>query len=262
MSSTEWLSYFQQNQFDRMPITWHEGVHVCRHLRRPLASSLARFQLGESSDGSRLLAAASRVAAKTGDGDYRDAIVLFIAEEQEHSRLLARLLEQMQWPRLRCHWTDKWFRRCRHLLGLYEEISVLLMAEIVALKYYSVVRHGAGDELTARVCEQILHDEKFHIRFHCEYLYCALKERPALVRAGCWCGLGLMFAAANTLVACNHRTALVALGCSSREFLRDSWANFVAARCAIHSGEAFAWSDAGPQVAPQPATPLLQRDAL
>jgi hypothetical protein len=260
MNSTEWLSYFRQNRSDRMPICWHEGVHVCRHLRRPLASSLARFQLGESSDGSRLLAAARRLAAQTGDCDYREAIALFVAEEQEHSRLLAKLLEQMQGVRLRSHWTDQWFRRCRHLLGFYEEISVLLMAEIVALKYYSVIRRGAEDALMAKVCEQILHDEKFHVRFHCEFLHSALKVRSAMLRgAGC-CTLNMMFVAASALVAWDHRTALTALGCPSREFLRDSWNNFVAARRAIFSGEAFAWSDTGQQVVTQAAPlALVQR---
>jgi hypothetical protein len=255
MNSTEWLSYFRQNQSDRLPICWHEGVHVCRHLRRPLASSLSRFQLGESSDGSRLLAAARCFAAQTGDGDYREAIALFIAEEQEHSRLLAKLLEQMQGVPLRFHWTDQWFRRCRHLLGFYEEISVLLMAEIVALKYYSVVRRGAEDAIMAKVCEQILHDEKFHVRFHCEFLHGALKGRSAMLHVASSCTLNMMFAGASALVAWDHRTALTALGCSSWEFLRDSWNNFVAARRAIFSGEAFTWSGPGQQVVAQ-AAPL------
>ncbi len=262
MNSMEWLSYFRQNQLDRIPIAWHEGVHVCRHLRGPLGSSLARFQLGESSDGKRLLAAATRLAAHTGDGDHRDAIALFIAEEQEHSRMLARLLEQMQWPRLNRHWSDKWFRQCRHLLGFYEEISVLLMAEIVALKYYSAVRRGAEDELISKACEQILHDEKFHIRFHCEYLHRALKKRPAVLRGACWCALSLMFAGAGALVAWDHRVALSALDCSLREFLQDSWANFVAARVAIFSGEAFSWCDAGLRATPQTTSPVLQKHAL
>ena len=41
----------------------------------------------------------------------------------------------MNAPLLQHHWTDSLFRRCRHLLGFYEEISVLLMAEIIALAF-------------------------------------------------------------------------------------------------------------------------------
>ncbi len=144
MNSSDWLAYFRQNQLDRRGIAWHEGIQLDPRLRVPLARSLARFQLGESSDGARLKARARRLARRTGDQAYADAIELFIAEEQEHSRLLANVLHQLNAPLLRHHWTDSLFRRCRHLMGFYEEISVLLMAEIISLKYYGAIREGCG----------------------------------------------------------------------------------------------------------------------
>jgi len=244
MNSTEWLAYFQQNQRDRVPISWHEGTRVCRHLRGPLARSLARFQLGESSDGARLRRAARRVAERTGDCEYAEAIGLFISEEQEHARLLANVLSGMATPLLRRHWSDWLFRRCRHLLGFYQEISVLLMAEIVALKYYSVVRGGAENSVIEKVCDQILYDEKFHVRFHCEYLQRVLVKRPSWFRRSCWCALTGMFAGASVVVAWDHRRAFAALGSSWEEFLRESWLNFAAARHSIFTGEPFIWSAA------------------
>src|SRR5436309_73289 len=123
MNSADWLAYFRQNKLDRTAIAWHEGVQVCRHLRGPLARSLARFQLGESSDGARLRAAVDRLANRTGDCEYREAIGSFIGEEREHARLLAQVLTRMPAPLLRRHWSDWVFRRCRHLLGFYQEIS-------------------------------------------------------------------------------------------------------------------------------------------
>ena len=242
MNSGEWLAYFGQNKLDRVPISWHDGVHVCRHARSPLARSLARFQLGESSDGTRLRAAAQRLARKTGDRAYAEAITWFIAEEQEHARLLAEVLGRLGPPLIKRHWSDWVFRRCRHLLGFYEEISVLLMAEIVALKYYSVVRCGADDGVIAKMCDQILYDEKFHVRFHCEYLYRALEHRPPWFRRTLWCALTWMFAGASVVVAWDHRRAFAVLGSSSEEFLRESWLNFAAARQAIFAGEPFVWS--------------------
>ena len=242
MNSTEWLAYFRQNKLDRLPIAWPEGVCVRRHLRGPLARSLARFQLGESSDGARLRAAALRLTERSGDCDYAEAIGLFISEEQEHARLLAEALCRMRAPLLRRHWSDWLFRRCRHLLGFYQEISVLLMAEIVALKYYSVVRSGAADGVLEKMCDQILHDEKFHVRFHCEYLYRALAMRPGWFRRLGWCALTGMFASASAVVAWDHRCAFAALRSSSEEFLRESWLNFAAARHSIVTGEAFVWN--------------------
>jgi hypothetical protein len=242
MNSTEWLTYFQQNKLDRVPISWHDGVHVCRHVRAPLARSLARFQLGESSDGTRLREAARRLAIRTGDHEYAQAIELFIGEEQEHARLLAETLGRMRAPLVKRHWSDWLFRRCRHLLGFYEEISVLLMAEIVALKYYGVVRCGTEDAVIEKMCDQILYDEKFHVRFHCDYLHCTLVQRPIWFRRVCWCVLTGMFAGASVVVAWDHRRAFTVLGSSSEEFLRESWLNFAAARQSIFTGEAFVWS--------------------
>ena len=255
MNTADWLAYFRQNQLDRRGISWHEGIHLDPGLCATLARSLARFQLGESSNGTRLLAAARQLSEKTGDPFYPRTVALFIAEEQEHSRLLARVLQQMQAPLLPRHWTDSLFRRCRHLLGFYEEIAVLLMAEIIALKYYGVIRQRCRAPVLEIVCEQILADEKFHVRFHCERLHQVIAPRFWLIRAGCWAMLSAMFAGASTVVAWDHRRAFAALGSSSAEFLRDSWLNFFAARKAIFDGTPFA-RDAADQVpaAASPAT--------
>ena len=247
MNTTDWLAYFRQNQLNRRGIAWHEGIALAPHLHGPLARSLARFQLGESSNGTHLLEATRQLAGRTGDKDYPKTIALFIAEEQEHSRLLARVLQQMNTPLLPHHWTDSLFRRCRHLLGFYEEIAVLLMAEINALKYYGVIRQRCRAPVLEVVCEQILADEKFHVRIHCERLHRVITPRWWPIRIACWAMLSAMFAAASTIVAWDHRRAFGALGSSAFEFLRDSWLNFFAARKAIFDGTPFA-RDAADQV--------------
>jgi len=258
MNSSDWLAYFRQNQRDRRGICWHEGIQLDPHLRAPLARSLARFQLGEGSDGAHLKARARDFAGRTGDDAYADAIELFIAEKQEHSRLLASVLHQLNAPLLRHHWTDSLFRWYRHLLGLYEEVAVLLIAEIIALKYYGVVREGCRAPVLEVVCQQILADEKFHVRFHCEHFHGTISQRVWLVRALWWLALSAMFAAASTVVAWDHRAAFRALGFSSAEFLRDSWANFRAAREAIFIGNPFARGAAEQMpVHPLPSSPRL-----
>jgi hypothetical protein len=240
MNSSDWLAYFRQNQLDRRGVAWHEGIRLDPCLRNPLARSLARFQLGETSDGAALNARARRLAEETGDYAYANAVELFIAEKQEHSRLLANVLQQLNAPLLRHHWTDWLFRRSRHLLGYHEEIAVLLMAEIIALKYYGAIREGCGAPVLEIVCEQILADEKFHVRFHCERFHETLARRALPIRAAWWLALTAMFVAASAVVAWDHRQAFRALGGSATEFLRESWANFRAAREAIFSGVPFA----------------------
>ncbi len=164
------------------------------------------------------------------------------------------VLDRLEEPRLRRHWSNWLFRRCRHGLGFYEEIAVLLMAEIVALKYYSVIRNGTRDAAIQRVCEQVLHDEKCHVRFHCEYLHRRITRMPAAVAVG----LTAMFAGASAVVAWDHRDAHVALESSPEDFLADSWENFPTARQAIVTGEPFVWSRTLQRVE-SPTLPARQR---
>lgn len=131
---------------------------------------------------------------------------------------------------------------------------MLLMAEIVALKYYSVIRNGTRDAAIQRVCEQVLHDEKCHVRFHCEYLHRRITRMPAAVAVG----LTAMFAGASAVVAWDHRDAHVALESSPEDFLADSWENFPTARQAIVTGEPFVWSRTLQRVE-SPTLPARQR---
>ncbi|MDF6103118.1 hypothetical protein [Gordonia hongkongensis] len=52
-----------------------------------IVRSLQKFQVGESGDGAHLIAN----AAAAGDRDYEAAVRLFVAEEQNHARILALL---------------------------------------------------------------------------------------------------------------------------------------------------------------------------
>jgi hypothetical protein len=255
MTSSEWHAYFRQNRLDRLPIAWDEPVNLDPAVRAPVACSLARFQLGKSSDGARLQRAAYRHVQRHGGGAEAETIALLIREEQDQARLLGQLLERLGAPPLRHHWSDWLFRHARHWSGLSERLSVLLMGEIVGLKYYSIVRNGTPDPVLQRVCDQILHDEKFHVRFHCEYLHHRLTQHPRLFQRSVWWGLTAMFAVTNAIVAWDHQDALVALGSSADEFIDDSWRTFAAARQTICSGEAFVWSRALGRG--EPAAPAL-----
>jgi hypothetical protein len=253
MNSREWLAYFRQNRRDRLPIVWETAAPLRRELPAVLGPSLAKFQLGESSAGLHLRAA----AARTGDRDYAAAIELFIAEEADHARLLARVLERLETPTLRRHWADECCRRLRRAAGLYSELAVLLAAEVILLRYYGAVRRGAGHPVVEAVCEQILHDQKFHVRFHCETLHHRLAGHRWARGLFCY-ALTAVFTLGSLVVAWDHRRALAAVGCPPREFLAGAWRNFRAARDAVYFGRAFAL-DTADQIVGMETKPLAER---
>ncbi|MYS73820.1 ferritin-like domain-containing protein, partial [Streptomyces sp. SID5926] len=96
---------------------WERGAV----LHRAVWAGIQRFQVGEDGDGANLVAKAE----EAGDADYARAVRLFVAEEQNHARLLARLLAAGGRPTLSGHWSDTVFVRLRRLLGLRTELLVL-----------------------------------------------------------------------------------------------------------------------------------------
>ena len=102
--------------------------------------------------GRRSRATAPTSSRKPGDGDYLAAVKLFVAEEQNHARMLAELLARRRGAHhQRAHWSDTVFVRLRRALGLRLELMVLLIAEVVALRYYRALRDGTDDPLVTQV---------------------------------------------------------------------------------------------------------------
>lgn len=187
------------------------------HVVAALAPSLAVFQLGESGDGAHLLDAAAH--AGTGPA-YREALAAFVVEEHEHARLLALVLDAAGAPLRSRHWSDQLFVVIRRARSLRTEVLVLLVAEVVALTYYAMLRDAAGLGDACEVFGRIRADEVVHVDFHCETLprHLATLRRPARVLAA-WGWRGLVTGAA-VAVALDHGRALRAVGASRRRFLR------------------------------------------
>jgi hypothetical protein len=213
----DWLSYFQCNRRDRLPIPWEQGIAVPPHLRAPLIRSLQRFQVGEQGDGVHLKAG----AAATGDPVYEAAIALFVAEEQEHSRLLARVLRAMGAELLPGHWSDGCFRAVRHLAGLHLEILVLLVAELIARRYYRALQEGTEDTVLRVVFAQIVRDELGHVAFHCDRLNRAFASLPTPARFLISTTWRAFFGAVTLVVMVDHRAVLRAVGVAPWAFWRD-----------------------------------------
>ena len=212
----DWLDHFERNHAERLPIPWERRIAVNAALREPLIRSLQRFQVGESGDGAHLKSG----AARTGSTDYARTIALFIAEEQEHSRWLARLIQGMGGTLLVHHWSDTVFVALRRLCGLRLELMVLLVAEMIAVVYYRALHEGVTDPTLAAVFAQIRRDEDGHVGFHVDFLRGVFAPRPPLTRFIVRTAWHTLFSLACLLVLFDHRGVLRAVGVRPRTFWR------------------------------------------
>jgi hypothetical protein len=214
---TDWLAYFTLNRARATTIPWERGLAVEPALRGPLARSLQRFQVGESGDGRHL----RQAARTTRDAAYAAALDLFIAEENKHAGILGRLLQGLGAAPLPRHWSDNCFICVRHLGGLYGELLVLLVAEIIGERFYRLVYARGRDVVLRGAMAELLDDEAGHLAFHCDTLRDGLAPLPAPVRAATHGGWWLFFHAVCAIVILDHRPFLSAIGVGPVTFWRD-----------------------------------------
>jgi hypothetical protein len=212
----EWSRRFQDERERRRTEgdpQWGQGAS----LDGAVWGSVQRFQVGEDGDGANLIGKAD----EAGDGDYAEAVRLFIAEEQNHARLLALLLAAGGMPLIAGHWSDTVFVRLRRLLGLRMELLILMIAEVIALRYYRALRDGTRDPLATDVAARILADEQRHVPFHCVRLHASLAELPRLLRRPVMTAWRLLLLAVSLVVATDHGQALRHLGVKRLRFVAD-----------------------------------------
>lgn len=223
MNAIRWIRHFEDNTPLNDALTLPGAACLLpESVRRPLAESLAVFQLGETGGGTRLRRHAAGLAEEAGWSGYPQAIDRFIAEEQSHGRLLARLVAHLGGSLRRKQWSNGLFRRLRGLAGLEFAIQMLLTAELVAEVYYGMIYLRAGDPAVRMVAGKILRDEVSHLAFQREFLAARLlRLTPAAQRLWCWQFVAV-HAVTAAAVAWDHRHCLRALGMTTAEFRRRS----------------------------------------
>lgn len=182
-----------------------------------LIRSVQRFQAGEDGDGRSVIAAAERA----GDPVYLAAVRLFVAEEQSHAVRLASVLRHAGAETIGGHWTDTVFVLVRRGGGLRLELMTLMLAEVVALRYYRALRDGSGDPYVSGIAAGILADEQRHVPFHLDRLRQGFAAAPAAGRIAAAAGWWVLMTGAAVVVALDHGGALRALGLSRRRFVVD-----------------------------------------
>jgi hypothetical protein len=190
-----WRDHFQRSLSQELPPVEHDPwSHAEAAL---LSSSLAQFQLGESSDGLHLLRYAREMGERERDPWLAEAVALFIQEENRHSRWLGEFLKAQQAPLLQRHWIDQVFRAIRKPLGFGCMVAVLVCAEIIAVPYYESVRRATRSRWLRTICARILEDEAHHLRFQAGNLCRVYKESRVPLRR--WLHDALLAAACVTV---------------------------------------------------------------
>ena len=212
MDFTVWVRHFERNagvqRAQEAQIDWSAPRLLDVRRRKALARSFARFELGESGDGVHLLAKAERA----GDPQYTRALALLVAEEQRHSALFARGLERLGGTPLSSHWSDTAFTLLRRALGLRTELGLFLVAESVALEYFTALADGAPDPVLRDIGRHLEHDERDHLRFQVDRLRQGYAGRSALLRGAVRAALLVIGIGAAAVLATDHRAALRACG--------------------------------------------------
>ncbi|MDT7798251.1 MAG: hypothetical protein QOI78_1684 [Actinomycetota bacterium] len=235
MTHRHWLEDFETEaarRRSREDPPWARGAR----LDPDVARSIQRFQVGEAGDGANLVAKAAGDMAG-GDAVYLAAVKLFVAEEQNHARMLGELLRAAGVPTITSHWSDTVFVRLRRALGLRLELMVLLIAEVVALRYYRALRDGTADPLVTRVAALILADEERHVPFHCHRLRLGFETLGKPTRALVFGAWRLLLLGVTITVAADHGRALRNLGVGRLVFVADVVTAFEAALARIRGDE-------------------------
>ncbi|MCI0703010.1 MAG: ferritin-like domain-containing protein [Planctomycetia bacterium] len=224
-TSEQWLAYFRHNAANLMLVPWESGAGVTPTELGEIVDSLKAWQLGETSDGRRLIRTAEKHATRIGDPKFVDVIRLFIAEEQRHGEELGKFLDAAGVPRAKRDLGDSLFRVFRHFLMRMEVwATIVVIIEVHAMLYYAAIRRATGSALLRRICEQILHDEVPHIRFQCERLAIIHQRRNRVFRWMTAAAHRVLFVGITMAVWVGHRRALRAGGFSFRRFWGSAWA--------------------------------------
>jgi len=222
----DWLAHFRANPTRQLElensIEWDAPAKVTGPTRRAFIRSFQRFELGEDGDGEHLL----RKATRAGDSAYLASLSLLVQEEQKHSELFRRGLARLHAPRLEAHWSDAVFTGLRRMLGLRTELALFLVAETVAMGYFTALADRAPDPVLRGIGQRIATDEQDHIRFHIDRLRHGFRCTFRIGRLIIGLSWGVIAAGAALVIVVDHGPALRACGLSRTRYWCEAMREF------------------------------------
>ena len=221
MSATKkWIAHFMSNAMHQR-IDWNVKPSVTAKEIQTILASLQAWQLGETSDGSHLIRAATKYAHAINDPAYVESVKLFIKEEQKHGNNLGKYLDAIGKPRIKKDWGDTLFRKIRYFNTSMEVWTLaVITVESAAQIFYQCLKDATGCGLLKQVCTDILIDEAYHIEFQTERLE-ILFENKSLPSKFFANKLYTVFFFATTLVVwMAHKQLFKAGGVHFKKFMR------------------------------------------
>lgn len=220
MNYAKWIEHFKSNRQNRLEPDWSAPIDIRPAVLKPVLKSVEQFRLGDGG-GPASLIAFNRESFRSRTDELRQIVDLWFAEETEHARLLGCAVRRFNGRIITSHWSFTAFCLCRRTLGVWFELQVLTLTELVSTGYYRMLRQHSPDGPLAAMCELILRDEAGHVAFHRDRLMAAGCPKPGL-RGWLWrlqflgCGY-----AAGTMLWVNHAPCLKSIGGTRAEFYSE-----------------------------------------
>lgn len=225
-SSNFWKRHFQHN-LTIQRVDWRVAPSLAPEERAAVLHSLKAWQLGETSDGRHLLAAARRYAARLGDPVYVEAVELFIREEQKHGGNLGRYVDLIGEQRAKKDWGDTLFRKVRYFNTSMELWTItVVIVESAAQVFYQALHDATRCALLRSICTDILIDEAHHIKFQNERLHILFQRKGFYNKALSLLLYSLLFFVVVHAVWYGHRRAFKAGGVHRNGFMRLMYYKF------------------------------------
>ncbi|MBB5439244.1 hypothetical protein HDC92_002931 [Pedobacter sp. AK017] len=181
-NSRYWINYFNRN-LKNQRIDWSVKPDLSKIEKQHILKSLQAWQLGETSEGTNLINAATKHAKQLNDPYYTNAIKLFIKEEQKHGSNLGRYIDLIGEQRIKKDWGDSLFRKIRGLNRNMEFWTLaVITVESAAQIFYQCLKDATGCSLLKQICTDILIDEAAHITFQIERLSLIYQYKNPMIR--------------------------------------------------------------------------------
>ncbi len=218
--SSFWREHFSQNLL-KQRIDWNIRPAITDQERRNILYSLKAWQLGETSDGRHLMAAARKYAARSNDPEYVQAVHLFIKEEQKHGANLGRYIDAIGERRAKRDLGDTLFRKVRYLNTSMELWTIaVIIVESAAQIFYQALHDATKCPLLRQICTDILIDEAHHIKFQNERLHIIFREKSFYAKAIALTFYSVLFFGTIHAIWFGHHRAFKAGGIERNEFMR------------------------------------------
>ncbi len=219
-TSQQWIDHFRQN-LKKERINWRIPPRLTKSERKAIVPSVQAWQLGETSDGAHLLAAARKYAHSIGDTAYCEAVELFIKEEQKHGNNLGSYLDAIGEKRIGRNWGDSLFRKIRYFNTSMELWTItVITVESAAQVFYQSLKNATRCGLLQQICTDILIDEAFHINFQQQRLSIIFSGKTILQKIACYQFYRLLYFSTTLVVWMAHRRVFKAGGNSFFDYWR------------------------------------------